>query len=200
MILLEDKNNKDGKHELKHEYWISKGIEVIREYRLPVGDYVLSNRKIEDVIARKNKRGIPIKQMDLLGTYKVAVDTKNSIQELCGNVCGAQHERFRDECILASNNGIRLVILVENDVEKVLMTKQIINPVIHNLEDLHKWVNPRLFVRRGGRRLYPNATRGITLMKACITMQKKYGVEFQFCTSKESGARVLEILSEGRHE
>lgn len=194
MIILADKNQKKGKHEVKNKWFADNGIEVI-EQRLPVGDYVLMNDKIKDVFARKEKRGNPVKMMDLLGTYDICVDTKNSIQELCGDVCGKQHDRFRDELILAQNNGIKLVILVENDVEEVFHQKQIVNPVIKELKDLHQWVNPRLFIRRGGKQLYPRATRGITLQKACHTLQKKYGCEILFTESKMAGRRIVEILS-----
>ena len=185
MTLLEDVNNKPGKHEVKNRFWTSNGIEVIRQ-RLPVGDYVLMNDRIQDVFARKEKRGIPVKMMDLLGTYDVAIDSKKDTQELCGDVCGKSHDRFRDECILAQNNGIRLIILVENE------------DGITNLRDLHKWVNPRLWIRRGGKQLYPNATRGVTLMKACMTMEKKYApLKFVFCDPREAGRKVLELLAEG---
>lgn len=194
LIILEDMNNKPGKHSVKNKYFTDNGIEVIRQ-RLPVGDYVLMNDKIKDVFIRKEKRGNPVKMMDLLGTYNVCIDSKNSIQELCGDVCGKAHDRFRDELILAQNNGIRLVILVENDMEEVVKNKNIINPSIKRLEDLHLWVNPRLFIRRGGKQLYPRATRGITLQKACHTLQKKYGCRFVFCSSHEAGQRIVEILS-----
>lgn len=194
MIILEDSNNKTGKHDVKHKYFSEHGIEVIQQ-RLPVGDYVLMNDRIQDVLDRKAKRGIPVKMMDLLGTYDVAIDTKFSIQELCGNVCGKQHDRFRDECILAQNNGIKLIILVENDTEEVFRQKQIVNPTIHRLEDLHRWVNPRLFIRRGGKQLYPMATKGITLMKSCLTMQKKYApMEFLFCESRNSAEMIMNLL------
>ncbi len=180
-ILLEDVNNKPGKHNLKNQFWTDNGIEVIRQ-RLPVGDYVLANDKIQDVFQRKEKRGIPVKMMDLLGTYSVAVDSKNSIQELVGDICGKQHERFRDECILAQNNGIKLIVLVENE------------DGITDLHELHRWTNPRLWIRRGGKQLYPQATRGITVQKASITMEKKYGVKFLFCRPEESASVILSLL------
>ena len=184
MTILEDSNNKSGKHKIKNNLWSTIGIEVIRQ-RLPVGDYVLMNNKIQDVFARKEKRGIPVKMMDLLGTYDVAIDSKNSIQELVGDICGKAHDRFRDECILAQNNGIKLIILVENE------------DGITGLRDLHEWVNPRLFIRKYGRQVYPTATRGITLMKACMTMEKKYGVEFRFCHPFEAGQKIVELLGGG---
>ena len=181
ITLLEDTNNKPGKHSLKNSYWQNSGIEVVRQ-RLPVGDYVLMNDKIADVFRRKEKRGIPVKMMALLGTYDVAIDSKNSIQELVGDICGKQHERFRDECILAQNNGIRLIVLVENE------------DGIDDVRDLHRWVNPRLWIRRGGKQLYPQATRGVTLMRSCLTMEKKYGVKFVFAHPLKAGAAVLLLL------
>ena len=92
-------------------------------------------------------------------------------------------------------------------------TKDIYNPTIRNLDDLHRWRNPRLFemkrtneiigyYRSSGNPIYkrvqkyPAATRGETLMKACMTMQKKYGVEFIFCSNSEQGAKVIELLQQ----
>lgn len=197
MKVIEDSNQKLGKHSSVNDYFKSHGIEVIRQ-RLPVGDYILANEKVEDVFARKEARGIPVKMMDLVGTYNVCVDEKFSIQELVGNICGAQHNRFRDECILAKNNGVKLYVLVENDSEIVVDKKGIFirNEVITDLKDLHSWVNPRLWITRRGQRLYPSATRGITLKKCCYTMQAKYGVEFHFCASKDAGKKVIELLTQ----
>lgn len=143
------------------------------------------NDKIQNVFFRKEKRGIPVKMMDLLGTYNIAVDTKNSIQELCGDICGKQHERFRDECILAQNNGIRLIMLVENE------------DGITETCDLHRWINPRLWIRRGGKQLYPHATRGVTLMKSCMTMEKRYGIQLVFCSPMDSPRIIIELLEGG---
>ena len=147
MILISDKGQQDGKHTEKERYWTELGIEVI-EAPLPTGDYILANDKVMDVIFRKEQRGIPVKKMDFLGTYNVTVDTKKDIQELVGNVCGKQHARFRDECILAQNNGIKLYVLVQNAGGLIKGTKDIYNPTIRTLDELHKWKNPRLFVMK----------------------------------------------------
>jgi len=193
LVLIEDKAQKIEKHKIKNLWWKKHNIEVMR-MPLPVGDYVLANESVMDVIARKKMRGIEPKKMDFLGTYKVCVDSKFDIQELISDICGKQHDRFRDECILAQNNGIKLYILVENKGGLIGKTT-IENPTIRNLKDLHSWKNPRLFIRRNGKQVYPNATRGITLQKACYTMEKKYGCEFVFCTPEESGAKIMELLT-----
>lgn len=193
MTIIEDTAQQDGKHELKHSYWQKVGVGV-RRYPLPVGDYIAVNEKVQDVIDRKEARGIPIKKMDFLGTYKVTVDSKKDIEELCADICGPQHERFRDECILAKNNGITLFILVEND--SFTVKPGVVSPFVATLEGLHSWVNPRLFIFSRGKQKYPKATRGVTLMKAAMSMRSKYGVEFVFCKPGEAGRMIAELLDD----
>ena len=203
MKLLSDKGQKKGEHYWKEKYWEDNNIEVIKA-PLPVGDYIILDDKVQDVLDRKAARGIPVKKMDFLGSYKVAVDTKKDIQELIGDICGKQHERFRDECILAQNNGIKLYILVENefvlitDGTKIAKKQRIQSPYIGNLNQLHKYINPRLFIMSQGKQKYPKATKGITLKKACMTMTEKYGVEFIFCHGRDAGWATIELL-EGRY-
>ena len=191
--LLEDKAQQEKKHIKKNQYWLKNGVEVIRT-PLPCGDYVLVNDKIQDVLDRKAARGIDPKKMDFAGTYDICVDTKKDIQELVSDICGKQHDRFRDECRWAQNNGVQLVILVENDRQELTKDGSIVNKTIHSLDELPSWKNPRLFIMKNKKQVYPNATRGVTLQKACHTMQLRYGVRFEFCSSAEAGARVLQIL------
>ena len=191
MIIIEDKNNVVGKHKVKNAYWQSKEIEVVR-HPLPVGDYILVDEKVQDLLDRKEKRGIPPKKMDFLGTYSVCVDSKYGIEEICQNICGRSHDRFKDEVCLAQNNGIKLYILVEN--ESFTIKGNVESPYIGKLDDLHKWVNPRLWIRKNGKQAYPRATRGITLQKACHSMQTKYGCEFVFCRPQDAGAKIIELL------
>ena len=196
MILISDKAQQKGKHLIKENWWRNNGIEVLY-HPLPVGDYIIANDKVMDVINRKAARGIETKKMDFLGTYSVVCDTKKDIQELIGDICGKQHARFRDEAILAQNNGIKLYILVEN------------KDGVNETRDLFKWQNPRmhrynkiLYMHKLGRWSNipePKAppTGGVTLAKACLTMNLKYGVEFEFCTPNEAGKRVIELLEKG---
>ncbi|MCR5754767.1 MAG: hypothetical protein K6G30_08145 [Acetatifactor sp.] len=233
MIILEDKAQQDKKHLEKHRCLEELVIETIR-VPLPVGDYVLMNEKIHDVIDRKHGRkkvvgkemvtlkngkevernvyeyGVDLKKMDFVGTYDICVDTKNSIEELLDDIIGKQHERFRDECIFAQNNGIKLYILVENQGGLIKYTKDIFNQTVRSLDQLFAWKNPRLFIMQNSDQIigyykngrprykriqkYPRATRGETLAKACCTMHEKYGVEFRFCTPEESAEKILSIL------
>lgn len=190
--IVEDKAQQSGKHENKHEWFRKNGVNF-NQMPLPVGDYILLTDAVADVIARKGKRGIPVKKMDFLGSYKKCVDTKKDMQEIIGNICGKQHERFRDECILAQNNEIELYVLIENE------------DGVTNISDLNSWKNPRAKIQKwvttptGQRRkvlVSSNATSGETLAKAMLTMQGKYGVKFLFCHPDEAGERILSILTE----
>lgn len=175
MIILEDTRNQIGKHDKKSEYFKNNGIEVKRT-KLYVGDYTL-----------------PVNQ-------GICVDTKKDIQELIGDICGKQHERFRNELIRAEESGILLYILVEDDGGYCDYKKTIYNKPVNNLNDLFRWKNPRSFIWRKGKQLYPNATKGSVLAKACITMQNKYGCRFVFCRKKDSGRRIIELLMPDNNE
>lgn len=190
MKILVDTGQQKKKHDLKHECMEKLGAEL-QIVPLPVGDYVLVSGDVEDVLNRKKSRGIDVKKMDLLGSYKVSVDTKRDIQEAIGNICGPQHDRFRDEVILAQRNQIKLYILIEN------------TDGVSTLDDLDTWENPRKKMKKwvsvadGGRKRVPvsqNATKGVSLAKAMRTMQEKYGVTFLFCKPEEAGAKILELL------
>ena len=111
-----------------------------------------------------------------------SVDTKRNIAELAQNI-DQQHDRFKAECIGARDAGCRLVILVENENG------------VRSLADLAGWRESAVdFAKR------KNAVRrieGARLAKACATMQRRYGVRFEFCAPGESAARIVEILTEG---
>lgn len=168
MIILVDSRQQEGKHDIKERWFAQHGIET-RRTKLYVGDYTL-----------------PTDQ-------SVCIDTKKDIQELVSDICGKQHERFRNECIRAQEAGIKLIVLVENIGGKV-GRGEIYNPTITKLEDLHKWKNPRLFIFFGNKQKYPRATRGVTLMRSCMTMEQKYGVEFLFTTPEKSAEKIVELL------
>ena len=89
MIIQEDSRQQAGKHELKHSYFSSMNIGVVR-CKLPFGDYA------------------PVPP--------VSVDTKASMDEIAANICGKEHKRFINECKAARAAGCQLIILVENEV------------------------------------------------------------------------------------
>lgn len=149
MIILEDSRQQENKHELKHDYWRSVGVEW-RRTKLYCGDYTLP----------KN--------------HSICIDTKYGIQELIGDVCSKDHERFRAECLRAQEAGIKLIVLLETDE-------------ISNWHDLIYWHNPR-------KARHPHATNGVQLFRALVTMQQRYGVQFRLCRKKDAGRAVLKLL------
>lgn len=103
----------------------------------------------------------------------ICVDTKASMGEIESNLIH-DHERFREECIRAKDAGIQLIILVQDQK-------------IKSVSDVFPWYNPR-------KRFSPKAVSGRQLGKMMMSMEKKYGVKFQFCKKDEVGKRIVELL------
>ena len=141
-VIISDTRQQEGKHEAKLAYFKAQGYKVVRT-KLFVGDY-----------AR-------------LDNQTIAIDTKKDFLELCGNVCGNQHERFRDECKRAKECGIQLIVLREE---------------IPPHGNLAEWHSPRTKVK------------GETLAKCLRTMQERYGVKFGFCDKASTGKIIINIL------
>lgn len=133
----------------------------------------------------------------LVGDYmsldnpRLIIDRKQNLQELCGNVC-QQHERFKKELLRAMDAGIQLIILVEHGKD------------ISCLEDVYFWKNPRKHevrwrVVNGKREKYvvsDKAVDGEQLYKSLCTIRDRYNVRFEFCEKKETGERIVELLSD----
>ena len=109
-----------------------------------------------------------------LDNPRVVIDRKQNLLEICGNVC-QQHERFKAELIRANQAGIKLILLCEHGKE------------IKSLEDVVWWENPRI-------KKSPRATTGEQLYKSLLTIRDRYNVEIVFCTKKETGKRIIELL------
>jgi ribosome-associated protein len=146
MILIEDTRNQIGKHKILNDEFNKLGVAVVRN-KLYVGDY---------------------SRMDNMTT---CIDTKKDWLELAGNICGKQHERFRNECLRARDAQIRLIILVEEEIP------------------IEEWKPPRK--RNGG---LISHTSNIVLSKAMKTMTEKYGVEFIHCGKDKTAEIILKIL------
>ena len=58
---------------------------------------------------------------------------------------------------------------------------------ICRLEDVIWWVNPR-----GGKSI-----QGEVLYQVMKTQERKYGIRYAFCDKKQTGKRIIEILSGG---
>lgn len=134
---------------------------------------------------RRNRIEMVRQKLDV-GDYafpdgKIAVDTKQDLLELSKNIMSSDHRRFRAECERAKDLGIQLVFLVEEvpPFGKV------------DLWEVPRWKSSNQFHRQGDPMTLVDPR---TLRKAMITMMLKYGVRFEFCTRRQSPARVIKIL------
>jgi ribosome-associated protein len=176
LTIIEDTRQQVDKHKIENAQLEKLGVKLLRS-KLPVGDY--ANIK----------------------NLSIVIDSKKDLQECVGNICSGgkkkkngetEHDRFRNECIFARDNGIKLIILVEHGWG------------IKSLDDVALWMNPRIEafnrkIKSMQRKCQPTAgmkppTTGQTLAKAMRTMQEKYGVEFQFCSRGDAGKKIVEIL------
>ena len=154
-------------------------------------------RAIKKIIAEFDKQGIKYISSKLyVADYmsydnpRLVIDRKKDLSELCTNV-GSDHDRFRNELLRAQENGIKVIILCEHGGQ------------IRTLEDVYKWQNPR----KTKRKYDPEAGRWVSvkkkvisgekLQKTLITIQERYDCKFLFCNKRETGKRIIEILSGG---
>ena len=145
--IIEDSRQKAEKHETKHRFFDSFHINVVRS-KLAFGDYALPPA--------------------------VAVDTKQNIQEIAGNMCGSAKEkkRFREECKLARDCGSKLIILIEDER-------------VRSVEDLY---GKSIWLMSG------HPIKGDQLAKAMAVMHERYGVDFLFCGPEQSGETIMKLL------
>ena len=203
MLIGIDRNQLTGTHkksnEANHRKMMSMGHELM-PLPLPYADYIRITPEIEETIKR---RGDKIKKMDLVNDIKIAVDRKNSIDEICGNLCSSQreHERFREEAITAQKAGAKFYVVIETE-EK-----------IRCLDDIRKWSNPRLhrynkinYMHRLGKwqNVKNSGSRppcdNIRLMKTMYTMAQKYSINWIFCSPYESAEKIVELLKGGEKD
>ena len=109
-----------------------------------------------------------------LDNPRLVIDRKKDLQEICGNVT-QQHERFQRELLRAQEAEIQLIILIEHGDD------------IQSLEDVYFWDNPRLSKS-------PKATTGKSLYRSLCTICDRYNVRFEFCTKRETGQKIMELL------
>ena len=151
-------------------------------------------RAIKSIVEEFNRKGIkhPVSKL-MVGDYmnydnpRLIIDRKQNLSELCSNVC-TDHDRFRRELMLAQENDIKLVFLVEHGED------------ICRLEDVIWWENPRRWKRvqdpATGKWIdvETKAMQGETLYKVLKTQERKYGCTFMFCDKKNTGKEIVRIL------
>lgn len=168
MIIARDTRDKLGHHDNVDSGLTALGHKIVRT-KLYVGDVAL------------------------MYDMTTAIDLKQDMQEVYGNIVGQQHRRFVDECIRAKENGIRLIVLVEQ-------------AGIRSVQDVANWKNPRLTrwnrihegqkagkytgVKISEKPPIPSAQ----LAKAMQTIAERYGVEWMFCSKADTVKVICEVL------
>lgn len=160
--IVQDTREQRGKHRNIESYMRERGIKIIRD-KVYAGDYTLPTDR------------------------RVCIDVKQDIIEIAGNICGAEHERFRDELKRAQETGTQLYILIQQNESN--------GHSITCPEDLYLWEPPKF--RYGKKKGEPRTlVKGAPLGKAMRTMETKYGAVFLFCRPEEAGKIILELLGE----
>ena len=150
---------------------------IVEDSRNQVGKHKNINAYLESVGLRVIRSKLIVGDYVIANRQDTSVDTKQDMVEVSQDIF-QDHKRFRRECVLAKDCEIRLVVLIEDNT-------------VSNYEELLQWVNPQ--PNRSA--LTPNGERCFKVMKA---MEYSYGVEFQFCKKKDTGKRILQILTEGK--
>ena len=130
----------------------------------------------------------------------LTIDRKSGLQAVYGNLIGREHARFKRECDRAVKAGQRLIVLVETHDEERHKWCVCKEPPIENLEDVHRWKNPRekLYyssphIAVNGRKPRPPVSAK-QLQKVMETMAAEHGVEWRFVRSEDCGKKIIEIL------
>lgn len=144
-------------------------MHIIEDTRQKIGKHDLKIKQMEDMENNIVRCKLPVG--DYAPFPPISIDTKQDLNELYTDVV-SQHVRFRNECILAQENDCKLIILIEDDD-------------VHSLEEVKDWKS----------KIRGTAVFGDRLYKTLCTMNKKYGVVFEFCDKNETGKRIIEILS-----
>ena len=137
-------------------------------------------QKYDHVVKYLDSQGIKhVRSKCVVGDYvnlenpMVVVDRKKDLHEVAANVT-KDHDRFVRELELAKELGYQLIVLVEE-------------PTITSVEQVFGWYNWR-------RKKNPRALDGKTLRKIMLTMQDKYGFDWQFTSKAKCGERIVELL------
>lgn len=140
---------------------------IIEDTRNQIKKHELKHRYWEGIGQKYIRSKLYVGDYSRLDNQTVCIDTKKDLLEVANNICGKSHDRFRDELIRAQESNIKLIILVESTWTR---------------ETAWGWTSRYTKVK------------GSTLMKAMVSMEKKYGVEFIFCTKQEAPKKIIELL------
>ena len=147
IVLIEDTRNKVGKHNNIASYCQRHGIELVREC-LDVGDYMFPGGK-------------------------VAIDTKESLDELATNLLNRKDSsRFWREIRRSFAQGTKLIVLCECGGK------------YKTVNDLQTW------------RSKYSGVSGIKLIHEIVRCEYAYGTVFKFCDKRSTARLIIELLTE----
>lgn len=119
------------------------------------------------------RRCLPVGDYMISTNNGISVDTKSGIDEICLDL-GAENARFRRELDRALSSKIKLIILIEDKRFK-------------NISDVSSWENPNY--AKKAVRIY-----GKELARRMRSAEISYGIRFEFCSKKNTGEKILNIL------
>jgi len=170
MIILVDIHISIENCTLKNKYFRENGIELRHADLHNISDYAAFSDGSIGILSRRN------------------------IQELISDIRGKSRRKFESACAGAKEQGVQLVVLVENKVKVSDENTKGGIVVVKSFEDLCLWENPRLLLNKAGKLKYPTAMGGKDIADWCYEMQERYGVRFEFCTPEEAGERIVGLL------
>lgn len=190
ITIIEDTAQQTGKHvEIKR--FIEKiGFNMMRN-TLPVGDYALLTQRGREILdikihaAERNRsyanymwrqiktnsdvgRSV-LSKIDLVGTYDVAVDTKQNIDEVVRTIGGLADERIDQQAIRARNSKTRLYIVVAQDN-------------VNNIQDVERYCRDNNY----------NYT---AFVKKINDLEKKYGLKICICPAGYVSLVTIALLT-----
>lgn len=194
ITIIEDTAQQAGKHTGIKKFIEKIGFNTMRN-TLPVGDYALLTQRGREILnikikaAERNRsyanyvgrdirtnsdvgRSI-LQKIDLIGTYDVAVDTKQNLDEVVRTVGGLADERIDQQAIRARNSNTRLYIVVEQDN-------------INNIQDVESYCRDNNY----------NYT---AFIKKIDSLEKKYGLKFCMCPAGYVSLLTIALLTSERN-
>lgn len=190
ITIIEDTCQQAGKHNNIETFIKKLGFSSIKN-TLPIGDYALLTRRGREILdikkraAERNKsyaryvgkdvrtnadRGhSTLQKIDLLGTYDVAVDTKQNLDEVLRKIGGLADERIDQQAIRAFNTKTRLYILVAQDN-------------IHNMQDVESYCRQKNYNYTG-------------FVKKIERLEKNYDLQFCICPSEFLALITIALLA-----
>ncbi len=159
-VIVMDTREKDGKKKHITDAFEKLGVKTIRS-KLYCGDYTLLNDQ------------------------SVCIDVKQGLQEVYSNLIG-DHQRFRGECVRAKENGIRLIVLIEEER-------------VRTVEEVEHWTNPRQIIydrmkEQGKQTAKAPPVSSKRLMGIMNVMTENYGVEWRFTPKERCGDTIWKML------